>query len=404
MYKIPVLSLVLLFSGLNIYAEEFLTPSGQVRQVNVQNDKAKYFEIKPGQELLFKVTGPNSIKIYGRIYNPSKAGNASFMVYQGNTLIGAMLVTPKTSQDFADGNKNLPLSAVAVQEFNISDGEQTIRIKSSAKSPDSIVAVEVMKSPEASIDLVPLVPLAPLVPPKQEEKAAAPIDLVPLVPLTPPQETKTAKKEEKPKEIIAQNVVQPKAKEPAPSVTTVVETAEKPSIEKRHVQLGADIGMMIPLQSIGGPYINAAFQAFFFPVKTNYSFGLGLKAGYHNLSIDLKDGSGRKTYEMKSSLVPLNLMIMYSIPVSKLIVTDLYAGGGISLVSATLDSMTAAPSKSGSKVAPSFGLAAALTFRLHKNHNISVKGGYEGGSTSLDFVSNLDTGGFYFTPGYSYTF
>ncbi|MCX7959306.1 MAG: hypothetical protein N3B13_09690, partial [Deltaproteobacteria bacterium] len=330
-----IISVVFLLSGYGIYAEEFLTPSGQPKQVSVQNDRAKYFEIKPGQELTFKVTGPNSIKIYGRVLNPLKSGNASFMVYQGSTLIGAMLVTPKTSQDFANGNKNLVLSAVSVQEFNISDGEQTIKIKSSAKSPDSIVAVEVMKSPEASIDLVPLVPLAPLVPQKTEEKPAS-VDLVPLVPLTPPPETKTARKEEKPlqttpekpkkeetyKEIVAQKTPETVKKETAPSVTTVVETTEKPFIGKRIARIGADIGMIIPFQSIGGPYINAAFTSLFFPVKTNYSFGIGLKAGYHNLRVDIKDGTGKKIYEMSSSLVPVNLILMYSIPISKLIVTD----------------------------------------------------------------------------------
>ncbi|MGB9600164.1 MAG: hypothetical protein ACPL7I_06395, partial [Myxococcota bacterium] len=141
--RIVALLTLLIFYGINLSAEEFLTPDGQTKQYSVKNDKAKYFMIKPGQELVFRVSGPNTIKIYGRVINYSKAGNASFMVYQGSALIGAMLVTPKPSPDFADGNKSMPVSDVSIQEFNVSDGEQTIKIKSSAKSPYSLIALEV---------------------------------------------------------------------------------------------------------------------------------------------------------------------------------------------------------------------------------------------------------------------
>lgn len=390
--------------SLNLYSEEFLTPLGQQKQVNVTNDKAKYFLIKPGQELSFKVIGPNTIKIYGRIVNPSKSGNASFMVYQGNTLIGAMLVTPKPSQDIADNNKNMPLSAASVQEFNISDGEHTLKVKSSPKSPEAVLSVETMKKQEASLDLIPLVPLAPLVPPKSEEKSQT-LELIPLVPLTPSGDTKTAKGEERPKEIIAQNVSAPKPVEAkSQRITTVVEFTEKPSIEKRYLQLGIDVGTIIPLQNIGGPYINTSFQSIYFPIKSNYSFGVGARFGYHNLAVDIKDSGGKKMYEMDASLIPVNLTFLYSLPLSRLILIDWFFGGGISIISAQLKSQRGFPSKSSSSISPLIEGGGAVILRFHKNHSLAIKLGYEGGKTSLDFVKDLDIGGIIITSGYNYTF
>lgn len=413
---LPLLITFLLFV-LSISAEEFLVPSGQPKQFNVPKDNAKYFLINPGQELVFKVSGPNTIKIYGRVINPAKAGNASYMVYQGSGLIGAMLVTPKPSSDFANGDKSMPLSTVSIQEFSVSEGEQTIKIKSSAKSPASLVALEVLKSMNQAIELVPLVPLVPPAPPKKEEKAAE-LELVPLVPLTPPPaEPNVAKKEDKPKtasaepkkeerykEIIAQSTTKEKEGKRTSSITTVVETTEKPSIGKRHIQLGLDLGMIKPFQSIGGPYFNTYFQVAFFPIKTNYSFGLGLKAGYHNLGIDIKDKSGKKIYSMSSNLIPVLFLVMYSIPVSKLIVTDIFAQGGINIVSADLKGSVSNTNRSGSAIAPSFGAGGALTLRFTNSHSLSLKLGYNGGRASLDFVKDLEVGGIYFTSGYNYTF
>jgi len=415
--KILILVSAFIFISNKLLSEEFLTPIGKQKQVNVQNDEGKYFLVKPGQELSFKVKGQNSIKIHGRILNPSKSGNASFMVYEGSSLIGAMLVTPKSSGDIVVGDKKIKLSEAVIQEFSISDGEHTLKIKSSVKSPDAIVAVEVTKSAEASIDLVPLVPLAPLTPSKKEEKTPE-LELVPLVPLTPA-EPKVAKKEDgskpvteepikkgKPgyKEIIARSSTDLKKKETSSGISTVVETTEKAKIDNRHIQMGFDLGMIIPFQNIGGPYFDGEARVFYFPIRTNPSFGLGLNVGYHNLEIDIKEGNGRKIYSMTSSLIPIDLLFMYSLPVSKLIETDLFAGGGITIVSADLNSKIGTSSKSGSTIAPSFVGAGAISLKLGKNQGLSIKLGYIGGRTSLDFVKDLDVGGLFVTSGYNYTF
>ncbi|MCX7943401.1 MAG: porin family protein [Deltaproteobacteria bacterium] len=411
--KIFVISII--FWGSNINAQEFLSPLGQQNQVGVKNDKGKYFELKPGNELSFKITGPNTIKVYGRIINPTKAGNASFMIYQGNTLIGAMLVTPKVSQDVTTNN-NIPVSTTSIQEFNISDGEQIIKIKSSPKSPETIIAVELMKSLDSSIELIPLVPLAPLVPPKEEEKQAQ-IDLVPLVPLIPPDQPKVAdKKEDTPKktdldkkegeyrEIIAQSTAQTTPKDAKTTITTVVETTEKPRIAKRVIRLSTNAGVIIPIQDIGGPFGNFNIEALYFPIKNNYSFGIGLNVGYHNLKIDVKDNTGKRLYEMGSSIIPINLMSTYSIPITKVLILDLFAMGGISIVSADLASKINTPSKSASSTTPSFGGGFSLEMKLTNSHGIALICGFEGGRTSLDFVRDLEIGGFFINMGYNYTF
>jgi len=398
-------------------AQEFISPKGSQSQITVEKDSAKYFMLKPGSELIFKVVGPNTIKIYGRIINPAKAGNASLMVYQGGTLVGAMLVTPKPSKDLLSHNKSLGVSVVSIQEFGISDGEQDVKIKSSAKSPETIVAVEVMvkKGAEQSIDLVPLVPLAPLVSQKKEEKPAD-IDLVPLVPLVAPTDTKQEKappakqssKDTKPegqyKEIVASSAPKEKVEVPSKSISTVVETTSKPIIEKRIFQAGLNAGIIIPSQSIGGPYTDIGLSLSFFPIKTNPAFGLGLNTGYHNLQIDIKDGSGMKKYAMSSNLIPVSLTLSYSIPINNKFYADIFGGGGVSIISAELKNSTTNTSKSASSVAPSFNAGASLTFRLNKNNGISVLCGFVGGKASLDFVKDLDIGGTYFALGYNFTY
>jgi hypothetical protein len=404
-------------------AQEFISPrSGSQGSFTVEKDPAKYFKINPGGELIFKVTGPNTIKVYGRIINPQKAGNASLMVYQGSNLIGAMLVTPKQSSDRVLDNKSMSISALSIQEFSVSEGEQDIKVKSSPKSPEVLIAIEVMikKGGEQSLDLIPLVPLAPLVPPKKEEKPAE-IELVPLVPLVPQGEAKGEKQQKiqmskqadkgnaqegKYKEIVA-TATPPKKTDTEPaskSISTIVETTPKLEIQSRVFNLSLDVGIILPSQSIGGPYTDAGLSFFFFPIKNIPAFGIGLYAGYHNLAIDIKDGSGVKKYSMSSNLIPVSLLLSYAIPVHKKLYVDIFGGGGISIVSADLKNSLSGTSRAASQVAPSFNLGSSLVLKLDKNNGIHTTIGYMGGLVSLDFVKDLDIGGGYFVTGYNFTF
>lgn len=398
------------------FAQEFISPVGNKETLSVDKDPAKYYLMKPGSELVFKISGPTTIKIYGRILNPAKSGNASLLVKQGDLLVGAMLITPKVSTDLLKKEMS-SLSHVTVQEFNISEGEHQIKIKSSPKSPEVIVAVEVMgkKVAEQSIDLIPLVPLVPLVPPKTGEKGEG-IDLIPLVPLAPT-ETKSAKKEESiqpaapPKEkkeehyreISARSTDIPSEKS-TPGVTTVVEVAPTSEVGERHFSVYTDVGIIVPLQSIGGPYPNAEILFGFYPVRSNRAFGIGVKAGFHYLSIDIKDGTGNLMYTMGANIVPLSLLLSYSVPISSTIISDLSFGGGISLVSAEISGEGNNLSRSDSSLPFSFEVGGAISYKIDRNNSIGGRVGFLGGRTSMDFVSDLDIGGLILSLGYSFTF
>lgn len=401
-------------------------PISVSKPLTLKSDRTIFYEIRPGADVVLKVEGPGTLTVLGIAQADSSAGDLTVTVVQDSQVIGVLaMVARGSSKDGWVERTRVPLSAPASQKFSIGAGAHTITCKASATSAIGALRFQLAKEEQTVAaapepELVPLIPLVPLSPKKEEPKpppaaqqqpppGPEPVPLVPLAPLPKKEAVSTApvaKDEGKWKEVIAS---------PAPppgrhaGVKAEVPKAEKkePSEPVKYVTMSPRVGMMMPVQGIGGPFPVFGAEVRYLPPLSGQPLSVGVSVDYYapffTADISSTKTAGR-SFDASYYVIPVQLVAVWTFETGTLVQPYAGLGGGLYIVGSSLDDKSGGASTSEGGMVGGFCGLGGVNIKIGPGEIVAEARMNQAKLSLGKTMKDLHAGGVILEAGYKFTF